>query len=163
MHLIRFALCVLILFPAVSCQMQPDYHSLRAEILEIHRGFIEAHLAKDAAFIAKPTSPDYLFVSNGQVQNRDAAEMVKRLSEYLGATEFTEYGDVAEPIIGFSLDGSLAWAIVQVRVAGTRSMPDGSLHTFDTLWAWITLYQRNGDQWLRIVDVSTNRPFIKQS
>jgi len=162
MRLVRFGIFALLVFTPVSCSQQPDLESLRAEILELHRSFIQAHLEKDAAFLARPTSPDYLSVSNGRVKNVDAKEMERMLSEYLDSTEFSEYGDVTDPVIGISRDGSLAWAIVQVRVAGTRSLPDGSSRTFDTLWAWITLYQRNGDQWLRIADVSTNRPFNEQ-
>jgi hypothetical protein len=158
----RIPVIGLLIFPlltAVACQRQPDPESLRAEILQLHRSFIQAHLDKDAAFLARPTSPEYLSVSDGQVQQMDAKEMEGMLSEYLTTTAFSEYRDVADPIIGVSRDGSLAWAIVQMRVAGTRSMPDRSSRAFDTLWAWITLYRRTGDQWLRIVDVSTNRPF----
>ena len=51
-----------------------------------------------------------------------------------------------------------AWAIVQVRTAGSRSRADGSSRDFDIGWAWITLYERHGDGWLRLADVSTNRP-----
>jgi hypothetical protein len=141
------------------CRQEPDADLLHAEILELHRGFIKAHLEKDVDFIVKPTAPGYLFVSNGMVEEMDAAEMKGMLSAYLDSTEFTEYGDVADPIIGFSDDCSLAWAIVQVRVAGTRALADGTSHTYDTIWAWITLYQRSGDEWLRIADVSTDRPY----
>ena len=163
MRVFRFGLFAILVITAVSCHRQPDLGSLRAEILELHRSFIQAHIDKDPAFIASFTSPDYLFVSNGRVQNMDAGEMEQMLTEYFDSTEFSEYSDVENPIVGFSRDGSLAWAIVQVRVAGTRSMPDDSTRTFDTLWAWITLYQREGDQWLRIADVSTNRPFSEQN
>jgi len=162
MRISKFILFALILMTAVSCRQPPDHESLRAEILEMHRDFIQAHLDKDAAFIAKPTSPDYLSVSDGIVRNIDASEMEQMLSEYLNSTKFSTYNNVAEPIIGISRDGSLAWSIVRVRVAGQRSRPQGPLQNFDTLWAWLTLYQRNGDQWLRIADVSTNRPFDEQ-
>ena len=162
MRVARFGLLALLVVTAASCRQQPDLESLRAEILELHRSNIQAHLDKDAAFLARPTSPDYLSVSNGRVQKMDAGEMEQMLAEYLNSTEFSEYRDVADPIIGISRDGSLAWAIVQVRVAGTMPMPDGSSRAFDTLWAWITLYERNDGQWLRLADVSTNRPFNEQ-
>ena len=159
MRFLKFGLLILILISILSCHKQPDLDSLRAEILEMHRSFIQAHLDKDAEFIADPTSPDYLSVSNGLVKNIDAVEMEKMLSEYLNTTEFSEYKEVAEPVIGISRDGSIAWAVVQVRVAGTQTNPDGSSSTYDTLWAWLSLFQRDGDKWIRIVDVSTNRPF----
>jgi len=159
MYISRLVLFALILITSVSCQQPPDLESLRLEILEMHRDFIQAHLDKDAAFIAMPTSPDYLSVSDGIVRNINASEMEQKLSEYLDSTEFSAYNDVAEPIIGISRDGSLAWSVVRVRVAGQRSRMDGPPQNFDTLWAWMTLYRRSGDQWLRIVDVSTNQPY----
>lgn len=156
--LIRALLFAAVAVAGMSCA-RPDLEALRAEVADLHRSFIQAHLDKDATFLAEPTSPDYLSVSNGQVQKMSADEMERMLAEYLGATEFSAYQDTAEPVIGVSRDGSLAWAVVQVRVAGTRTMPDDSTRAFDTQWAWITLYQRSGDRWLRLVDVSTNRPY----
>ena len=81
------------------------------------------------------------------------------LAPYLAETEFSHYEDVAEPIVGISDDGSVAWSIVQVRVAGTRTGDDGAEHAFDTVWAWLTLYRRTVNGWERITDVSTNRPY----
>lgn len=142
-----------------GCRRGPDLEARRAEVLDLHRRFIQAHLDKDAELLAGPTSPDYLAVAEGRVERRNAAEMERMLSAYLQATEFTAYRDVADPIVGVSDDGSMAWAVVQVRVAGTRTMPDGSRRAFDTRWAWLTVYHREGDGWRRMVDVSTNRPW----
>ena len=49
-----------------------------------------------------------------------------------------------------------------VRVAGARTADDGETASYDTLWAWLTLYRRDGDTWQRIVDVSTNQPFHEE-
>lgn len=159
MRIARLATVALLVIPFASCRQGVDTESLRQEILDLHRSFIRAHLEKDAEFIAEPTAPEYVFVANGLVEKMNADEMEEMLSGYLDATEFSHYTDVADPIIGFSDDRSLAWAIVQVRVAGSQSGPDGASSGFDTRWAWITLYRRAGDGWLRITDVSTNRPF----
>jgi hypothetical protein len=161
MRFIACGIVVLLITVTGCCRQEPETDSLRAEILELHRGFIQAHLDKDVEFIVKPTAPGYLFVSDGVVKEMDIAGMREMLSAYLDSTEFAEYGDVADPVIGFSDDGSLAWAIVQVRVAGTRALSDGTFSSHDTLWAWITLYRRSGDGWLRIADVSTNRPYTQ--
>jgi hypothetical protein len=50
----------------------------------------------------------------------------------------------------------VAWSIVKVKVAGNRSMEDESQKNFDVTYAWITLYERQEDQWIRTVEVSTN-------
>lgn len=89
----------------------------------------------------------------------DAAGVEAMLGPYLAETEFSHYEDVADPIVGVSDDGSTAWSIVQVRVAGTRTGDDQTPRSFDTRWAWLTLWRRDGEGWKRVADVSTNRPF----
>lgn len=153
-----FLLLVVLLLSA-CCREQPDIESYKQEILELHRGFIEAHLAKDVESIAGPTADGYLFVTDGEVNASNADIVAEWLEDYFARTEFTEYSDVADPIIGISDDGSLAWAIVQVRVAGTSKADDGAEKPFDTVWAWITLYSREGDRWIRISDVSTYKTY----
>jgi ketosteroid isomerase-like protein len=150
---------VFVLVTTGGCSRDSDTESIQQEILDLHRSFIQAHLDKDAAFLAAPTADDYLSVARGEVTPMDADEVEKILAPYLAATEFSHYEDVAEPFIGVSDDGSLAWSIVQVRVAGERTGNDSTVSSFDTRWAWLTLYRREGDGWKRIADVSTNRPF----
>jgi hypothetical protein len=156
-------LCVLGLLVSGGCCQTPDPEQSRQQILDLHQSLIQAHLDNDAAFLAAPTADDYLSVARGEVRSMTAADVEAMLAPYLAETEFSHYEDVAEPIVGLSDDGSMAWSIVQVRVAGTRTGEDGEAQTFDTLWAWLTLYRRDGDGWQRIVDVSTNRPFDQMS
>jgi ketosteroid isomerase-like protein len=144
---------------ATGCAHQADLEQRQREILDLHRELVQAHLAKDAAALAAPTADDYLSVARGDVVPMTATDVEAMLAPYLRETEFSHYEDVAEPIIGISDDGSIAWSIVQVRVAGTRTSDAGEPRDFDTRWAWLTLYRRVGDGWQRIVDVSTNRPF----
>ena len=150
------------LLVALGCGQGPNLEQRRQEILSLHESFIQAHLDKDVATLARPTADDYLSVSRGEVRPMSAADVEAMLAPYLAETEFSHYEDIAEPIVGISDDGSTAWSIVQVRVAGTRSPADGERRTFDTAWAWLTLYRRDGDGWQRIVDVSTNRPFDQE-
>jgi hypothetical protein len=162
MRILGAALLTLLVSVATGCRQQPDLDGLRAEILELHHSLIQAHLDKDAAFLARPTSPDYLFVADGEVEHRSAAQVERMLAEYLESTEFSVYEDVAEPLIGIARDGSVAWAVVQVRVAGESSRLASPPRSFDTLWAWITVYERHGDGWLRVADVSTSRPYTPE-
>ena len=153
------ALSVSALFLSAGCRQGPDLEQRRQEIFALHQSLIEAHWEKDSSALAKPTADGYLSVSRGEVRPMSAADVEAMLTPYLAETEFSYYEDVAEPIVGISDDGSTAWSIVQVRVAGTRTGDDGEPQTFDTVWAWLTLYQRVGDEWQRTVDISTNRPF----
>ena len=74
----------------------------------------------------------------------------KRFTEYLNATTFTEYTSLMEPEIGFSDDGSIAWGNYKVKVSGSRGGEDFS---FDCAWLW--LFRRVGERWMRIGEVST--------
>lgn len=152
-------LLLAVLLISACCREEPDLNAYKQEILELHRGFIAAHLAKDVEAIAAPTADGYLFVADGEVEISNADKVTEWLEEYFSRTEFTEYRDVSDPVIGISNDGSLAWSIVQVRVAGTSRTEDGAEKPFDNVWAWITLYKRVGNSWLRISDVSTVKPY----
>jgi hypothetical protein len=159
MGIFRNSVVILALMVIGGCCPGDDPEELKQEIRALHQSFIQAHLDKDAAFLASPTADDYLSVARGEVTSMTAPEVEAMLAPYLAATEFSHYEDLADPIIGVSNDGSLAWSIVQVRVAGTRAGEDDGANRFDTRWAWLTLYRRDGSGWERIADVSTNRPF----
>jgi hypothetical protein len=119
----------------------PDFDKLRSEILEIHKQEIEAHLNKDVNFFVHNISENYVSVSKGEIRKPSIDEIRSQFSDYLNNTTFVEYRDLQEPIIEFSDDGSVAWSIVRVKVAGIRAMNDGTERELDFICAWITLYR----------------------
>jgi len=96
-------------------------------------------------------------VGRGEIRHPTKKEITSQFSNYLNNTTFTEYRDLRDPIINFSNDGSIAWPVVQVRVAGKRIMEDRSERDFDNTWAWITLYKRQGNKWIRLGEVSNGK------
>lgn len=141
------------------CQRHFDPEMARKEILKLHQGFIEAHLAEDPSILVATISDNYLFVSDGDVLTLNADDVEEMLTHYFDTTTFSRYADTDDPVIGFSKDGTLAWSIVQVRVSGARHYESSPDDRFDTQWAWITLYEKRGARWSRLADVSTSRPF----
>ena len=131
--------------------------NVKSEILDLHKALIDAHLNKDVDFFVQDLSEDYMSISRGEMLKPTKEEIKSSFSSYLNDTTFTEYRDLCEPIIGFSKDGSIAWSIVQVKVAGRRTMDDGSERYIDSTWAWITLYERQGDKWIRLLEVSNSK------
>ena len=129
----------------------PDLEAIRKEILGLHRADIQAHLDKNVNHLVQGQSSDFISVHSGEVRRPTLGETRAALARYLGGTTFTEYRDLAEPVVGVSPDGSTAWSIVQVRVAGRKSSGD----PLDFTCAWITLYERQGGAWKRIVEAST--------
>lgn len=151
-----FLKIILVLFTLnlIACQSSPDFDALRKEILDLHKATINAHWQKDVEFFIKDMAKDYLFVQNGEIQRPQKDEITTKMSDYLNNTTFTEYRDLQQPSIGFSKDGSVAWSIVQVKVAGKRTMDDGTERDLDFTCAWITLYERQEDKWIRVAEVS---------
>jgi hypothetical protein len=96
-------------------------------------------------------------ISRGEILKPTKDEIRATFDSYLNNTTFTEYSDLCEPIVGFSQDGSIAWSIVQVKLAGERTMDDGTERDIDSTWAWITLYERQGDRWIRLLEVSNSK------
>ncbi len=127
---------------------------MKSEILALHQVTIEAHWQKDVDFFTKDLADDFFSVGNGEIRKPTMVEMNAQFSAYLKNTTFTEYRDLQKPIISFSKDGSIAWSIVQVKVAGKRSIESGGERDVDFSCAWITFYQRQGDSWRRLGEVS---------
>ena len=132
----------------------PDFDLYREEILGLHRATIEAHLEKDVGVLVEGVSEGFFSVSKGDVNHPTIEELRSSFGGYLDSTTFTEYRDLREPLIGFSDDGSVAWSVVQVRVAG-RTREGGSERDLGFTCAWITLYRRVGEGWVRLGEVSS--------
>ncbi len=118
---------------------------------------INAHLNKDVSWFTKDISDDYFSVGRGEIRFPVPEETSARFNNYLSHTEFTEYRDLRDPIVKFSKDASLAYLIVQVKVAGEQKIETDSTESFDMTWAWITLFERQGDKWIRLGEVSNHK------
>ena len=141
----------------ISCVDQGfDSEKYRQEVLSLHRQMINAHLEKDVAHFVEDIAPDYFQVQGGDIKRPSKQEIVDRFSNYLNNTTFTRYEDMREPIIGFSDDGSLAWIVVQVKIAGSR-LTDGQDVDLNFTAAWITLYRREEEKWIRMLEVDNFR------
>lgn len=135
--------------------MNPDFELFRLEILALHQKEIEAHWNKDVEFFVQDIAENYFAVSFGEIQKPTLEEIRTQFTSYLNNTVFTKYKDLSKPIIRFSNDASLAWAIFHIEVKGKQKRDDGSEKDLDFTCAWITLYKRQDDKWIRSVDVSS--------
>ncbi len=140
----------------IACQAGPDYESMRAEILEIHNRFIEAHLNKDIGFMSADISADYMFISNGEIRRPAKEEITEQFTSYLNTTEFSEYRYLEEPVIGFSKEGSLAWSAARLKVAAKKTNEDGTESSYDVVYAYTTIFERRDGKWIRLSETSTN-------
>ena len=150
--LLKISLFFIIL--VIGCNTSRDYNLLKSEILNLHKTGINAHLIKDIDFFTKDISDDYFSVNNGEIRHPTKEEITRQFTRYLNNTEFDKYEDIQEPIIGFSEDGTLAYSLVRVKIEGERKYENDTISNFDFICAWITLYKREGDNWIRLGEVS---------
>ncbi len=141
-------------FLTSGCQPKPDFDAYREEILALHKGSIDAHLNRDVDFFTRNVVDDYVVVSRADIFFPTKEETRAQFSNYLNRTTFSEYRDLRDPIIGFSEDGSLAWSIVQVKVAGMQAGEDDQEQAINFKSAWINLFKREGNEWIRLSNVS---------
>ena len=97
-------------------------------------------------------------VSRGEVTRISKKERMEQFAAYLAGTEVTEYRDLSPPVVRVSGDGTMGWLIARVRIAGIRSTDEGGREPFESTWAWIELYEKCGNAWVRTGEVSNMEP-----
>jgi hypothetical protein len=99
---------------------------------------------KDSSWVANKG------VVSAFIKNKD----YKRFEEYFHSVDFIKWDDVVEPIINFSGDSSLAYAIVQKKVI-VKNKFSKKIDTTD--FAWVTIYRKINGNWLVEGNISTNK------
>jgi Domain of unknown function (DUF4440) len=126
----------------------------RARLLELHAEAMEAHRAGDIELLLKAESQEYVVASRGRVSHPTLEDRRAALGPYLRETRFSEYVDVVPPVVKVSRDGTLGWVIVQVRARGEQAGPGGATQPVEFESAWIELYEKLGNEWRRVGNVS---------
>ena len=129
----------------------------KSEIRELHRNMIQAHWDKNIPWFTQDIAKNYMSIKNGDISYPTVEEIQDQFSNYLPNTTFSQYEDLMEPIIEVANDGSIAWSLVRVKIAGKRKMEDKTIADLDFTCAWITMYNHIGDKWIRKGEISTFR------
>jgi ketosteroid isomerase-like protein len=128
------------------------------EILKIHKALLASHLQNDAQGVITGEADDVVVVSRGEVLFPTREERVRQFTRYLENSEFERYQDTITPIVRVSVDGTMAWLIAQVEITEVRTNDEGERVPVESTWAWIELYERRSDRWLRVGEVSSMKP-----
>lgn len=133
-----------------------DEAAARAQILELERLQRHVHFTADAASFSQLLAEPHLSVNRGVVRNTTRDENKPRFQGYFDSVHFVEWDDLAEPIIRFSDDGSLAYCVVERRVTVQYPTGEGLYHG-TTDFAWTAIYRRTNDDWEIESVTSTNQ------
>ncbi|WP_210465917.1 YybH family protein [Rufibacter roseolus] len=144
---------------AFSCSDKTGAEEDKAQLLKLHAQQRQAHFAKDAKAMFARSSPDMISVNAGKIHMSSGQSDTEVFQNYFNSVEFKKWDDVKPPIIRFSEDRSLAYAVVDKLVVLTTKDSTGRNIEETTHYAWVSIYrkQKNGDWKLECI-ASTNEP-----
>ena len=143
----------------VSCATQSRSTSDdRTRLLALHAEVMSAHRLSNVELMLRADSQDYVVANRGEISRPTVEERRAQFSRYLGSTRFDEYVDVAPPTVMVSRDGTLGWVIVQVRARGEQTAENGAKKPITFESAWVELYEKRGNEWLRVGNLSNFKP-----
>ena len=140
-----------------SCNNNASHINDEKAIRDLLQQERKAHFEKDTDLFISEFADSMISVNKGIVTRSSTSENKSRIGKYFGSVEFIKWDDVAEPIIRFSNDGSMAYAVVQklVILSYADSLGKKSIDTTD--FAWVSIYRRQNDQWKVECNASTNK------
>ena len=115
------------------------------EIHRLHRKLLAAHCLGDADLIASLTSPEVVIASRGELLKVPNSAVHEQFVGLFERVDYTEYHDIAPPIIEVAEASDLGWIGVNVRAVGSDKDTGDS---FDSQWAWVMMVEKTGDRWL---------------
>jgi len=126
-------------------------------IIELLQQERKAHFDRNVDLFLAEFADSMLSVNKGKVSVVTPEENRDRISKYFGSADFIKWDDVAEPVIRFSDDGSLCYAIIQKQVI--LSSPDslGKKQQDTTGFAWASIYRKQKGKWRVECNVSTKK------
>jgi hypothetical protein len=144
---------ILVVIIIISCQTKPINEE------EIIKALLKreqtAHLTENVDLFVSEFAEGMIGVNRGEVTQHTKEEHQERISQYFKSVEFVKWEDKAEPIVKFSDDKSLAYAILQKQVIVMRN---DSPQSDTTHFAWISVLRKQNDEWKVECNVSTNKP-----
>jgi hypothetical protein len=147
-----------LLFVACTSEVPSSIPSDEQQLLELHQDGLTAHMKSDVDMLLAGQADDFVLVNRGDISCPTKEQRRQFLGPYLAATKFEFYRDTVTPIVKISSDGSLAWVIARVEARGISVAADGTEVDIEFEAAWIELYERRGNAWLSIGNVSSFVP-----
>lgn len=132
---------------------EPDELTTLRRLLDQERA---AHLGRDASLLVSLFADDFVNIGAGRVTRPTRTESLASFQAYFDRSEFLAWDDIEPPLIRISPDGSMAYAIVRKRVRRIEMGPEGRGAEEETVFAWMEVWERIGDEWKLKVVASTN-------
>lgn len=141
----------------VACNSKPDLEKERQLILSMLQTERKAHFERNVDLFMSEFAEGMISVNKGMVTASTKEFNKERIGKYFGSVRFVKWDDTADPVIRFSNDGSLAYAIIQKDVIVTYPDSTGKAFNDTTHYAWSSIYRKQNGQWKVECNISTNR------
>ena len=135
-----------------------DLEAEKAKILEMHHDQRDFHFNKDSIAFAAQFSDQFIAVNRGKITSPTREQSIARYHAYFSSVEFEKWDDLAEPIIHFSEDATLAYTIVDKIVQVSYEVEGAEPIVDSTHFAWTTIYRKYGAEWKIDCVTSTEVP-----
>lgn len=151
------ALLVLPAFFILSCSSKPDLETAKKEIKTLLQQERKAHFDRNVDLFVSEFADSLISVNKGKVTTLSPEQNKKRIEPYFSSVQFIKWDDAADPVIRFSDDASLAYAVVQKQVI--LSYPDSFGNSFidTTNYAWVSIYRKHKGKWKVEANISTSQ------
>ena len=153
----KYLFCSLLLLFLLACSSKTDLDKERKALLAMLQAERKAHFGRNVDLFISEFADSMISVNRGVVSAPTKTEHKERIGQYFGSVEFIKWDDTAEPIIRFSDDGSLAYAIIQKDVILTYHDSTGKLLYDTTHYAWSSIYRKYQGEWKVECNISTNK------
>lgn len=156
---LQFLILPLIIF-LISCSNGSEFDREKEAkaILALHNLQRDYHFRKDSVSFVNQLSKNFISVNKGIISHPEKSETLSRYHRYFSSVEFIRWDDVRDPIIEFSEDGTLAYAIVDKMVKVAYKDEAGKAMEDETHFAWTAIYKKYGDEWKIDCVTSTEKP-----
>ena len=147
----------LFLLVLAACNSKPHLSKEKETILSMLQTERKAHFDGNVDLFMSEFAEGMISVNKGEVSIATRELNKERIGKYFGSVRFLKWDDTAEPIVRFSDDGSLAYAIVQKDVIVTYPDSTGKPYNDTTHYAWSSIYRKQHGEWKVECNISTNK------
>lgn len=141
----------------IACNSKPDIGKEKKTILLMLQTERKAHFERNVDLFMSEFADGMIQVNKGKVTTTTKELNKERIGKYFGSVQFIKWDDTAKPIIRFSDDGSLAYAIVQKDVIVTYPDTTGKAFNDTTHYAWSSIYRKRNGEWKVECNISTDK------
>ncbi len=159
MNRINLLLPILVAVIFFSCSKSPGSNPGRdrKEIIRLLADQRKYHFAKNANKMAEMHSSRFISIDKGLIDSPVFKDVYNKFDNYFRSVEFVKWDDKQPPVVRFSNDMSVAYAVVSKLVI-LRTTDKTQKEILDTTnFAWLAVFKKEQNTWKLDCIASTNK------